>query len=1154
MSADTITGRVSIAQEDRFLLEDKQGGHRLFLLAHNCRLTPQDLRDLCRRQQRIRVHFSSPQGLIAAVAHSIEASDGDDHAAAHGLPETISGFLRDWSLPRQLRGQSNRSDAARSSGSERWQARLATADKVGTSICCYCAVGCAQLVYAKDGKVIHVEGDPRSPINQGTLCPKGAATFDLLNSPLRLNHVLYRAPGSDHWEQKPLDWAMDRIAHLVKQTRDETFVRTAPNGSTVNHTLAIGSLGGATLDNEENYLIKKLFGGGLGMVWIENQARVCHSASVPSLGATYGRGAATLAQWDLANSDCVVVMGSNMAENHPIAFRFVVQAKEKGATIIHVDPRFTRTSALADIYAPIRTGTDIAFLGGIIHHLLEEDLWFKEYALAYTNIATIIDPRFHDADALDGFFSGWNEKKSAYETESWQYQGEEVPSSLAEHSTNTTESFSEKTKRMEKGPPPTDPTLRHPNCVYQIMRRHYARYTPEMVERVTGCPQATFLKVAEALARNSGPERTGAFCYAVAWTHHTTGVQIIRAAGIIQGLLGNTGRPGGGILALRGHCSIQGSTDIPSLYNMLPTYLPQPNGYKAHKTLDKYLRHETTPTGWWHNFPKYAVSLLKAWYGESATRENQFGYEWLPKIVGDHSQLPMTLAMRDGLIRGMMFLGQNPVIGGSNSRLIERGLANLEWMVVRDITETETAGFWRSGQLVRKGELKTADIKTEVFLMPGSLPGEKAGTFTNTHRLIQWHDKVVDGAGDNRSELWFVYQLGRRLRQLYAGSTDPKDAALLNLTFEYGPEDERGEPDPEAVLKEMNGYTVADRKQVDSFLHLKDDGSTACGAWLYCGIFPDAHTNKARSRRADGPDGPGTHLGWAFAWPANRRNMYNRASADPQGKPWSERKKLMWWDAEKHHWDGFDSLDFEPTKPPDYEPDWSKQPEGMDALDGRSAFIMIADGRCSLFVPSGLKDGPLPTHYEPVESPVRNPLYAQQDNPAAKKWERDDNAYHAVGDPRYPYSLTTYRLTEHHSGGTPTRSVPVTAELQPEGFAEIPPELARELGIEHLDWVVISTARGEIETRAMITERLRPFVIDGRNIYQVGMLWHYGWSGYATGDIANALTSVVGEPNTSIHENKSLTCNLRKGRLSEQAPMPPAEHAHRVDTVIDQED
>jgi formate dehydrogenase major subunit len=855
---------------------------------------------------------------------------------------------------------------------------------------------------------------------------------------------------------------------------------------------------------------------------------------VPSLGASYGRGAATMPQWDLANSDCVVVMGSNMAENHPIAFRFVMQAKEKGATVIHVDPRFTRTSAMADMYAPIRSGSDIAFLGGIIHHLLENDLWFKDYALNYTNLSTIIDERFQDTSELDGLFSGWQDDERRYKYDSWQYQGMVMPSALAQHYVNTTESFSDATKRLTEGEPPRDPTLQHPNCVYQIMRRHYAAYTPEMVERVTGCPQATFLKVAEALARNSGRERTGAFCYAVGWTHHTTGVQIIRAAAIIQGLLGNVGRPGGGILALRGHCSIQGSTDIPTLYNLLPGYLPQPNAYKPQETFEEYLQSEQTPTGWWYYFPKYAVSLLRAWYGDKGNADNGWGYGWLPKIVGDHSQLPMSLAIRDGLIRGLLVLGQNPAVGGHNSnRVVQRGLANLDWLVVRDFAETETASFWHDGHPVRSGELRPQDIKTEVFLLPTSLAtGEKEGTFTNTHRLVQWHDKVVDAPGDCRSDLWFVYHLGRRLKELYADSSDPKDDPIKNLTWDYPTKGERQEPSAEAVLKEMNGYTWADRKQVGSYKELKDDGSTACGAWIYSGIYPEENHNQARSRRPDGPDGPGTHLGWGFAWPSNRRTLNNRASADPDGKPWSERKRLVWWDETEQKWQSPDEIDFETSKPPNYEPDWSKKPSGMEALSGKDPFIMIADGKCALFVPSGLKDAPLPTHYEPVDSPVNNPLYKQQDNPAAKKWDRDFNEYHAVGDPRYPHVMTTYRLTEHHSGGTPTRSVATTAELQPEGFAEIPPELANELGIANLDWVVLSTARGEVETKALVTERLRPFDINGKHVYQIGMPFHFGWKGYATGDIANVLTSVVGDPNTAMHEGKALTCGLRKGRIA----------------------
>ena len=457
-----------------------------------------------------------------------------------------------------------------------------------------------------------------------------------------------------------------------------------------------------------------------------------------------------------------------------------------GRRSIHVDPRFTRTSALANIHAPIRSGTDIAFLGGIIHHILENDLWFRDFVLAYTNIATIIEDGYQDPEQTGGIFSGFNADTGSYKQDTWQYKGKIVPSSISEHRVQT----QEKPKggdfeAMTEGPPPTDPTLQHPNCVYQIMRRHYARYTPEMVERVTGCPRDTFLAVANALTRNSGREKTGAFCYAVGWTHHTVGVQIIRAAAIIQGLLGNIGRPGGGILALRGHASIQGSTDIPTLYNMLPTYLPQPNVFHQHGTLQNYLDTETPTTGWWANMPKYVVSLLKAWYGEHARPDNEWGYQFVPKLTGDVSQLPMTLSMLDGVMKGQFILGQNPVVGAVNSDLVERGLAKLDWLVVRDFAMTETANFWQKGRLVQRGELRPEDIGTEVFFLPSSLAGEKDGTVTNTSRLVQWHDAVLEPPGDSRSDLWFIYHLGKRLKQLYADSTESRDAAIQALTWTY---------------------------------------------------------------------------------------------------------------------------------------------------------------------------------------------------------------------------------------------------------------------------------------------------------------------------------------------------------------------------------
>ena len=838
-----------------------------------------------------------------------------------------------------------------------------------------------------------------------------------------------------------------------------------------------------------------------------------------------------MALWDLENADVIVNMGSNMAENHPIAFRFVVEAQRRGATLIHVDPRFTRTSAMADIHATIRPGTDIAFLGGLIHYILERDLWFREFALNYTNIAHVIEDGYSDPETGDGLFSGFDATAKSYKEDTWQYKGKKVPSSIAEHRVSSQESGPDK-ETMSDSPPPMDPTLQHPNTVYQIMKRHYARYTPEMVERVTGVSAATFLRIADLIAKNSGREKTGAFCYAVGWTHHTTGVQIIRACSIVQSLLGNIGRPGGGIMALRGHISIQGSTDIPTLYNMLPTYLPQPNAFHAHGTLRDYIETETPPTGWWNNFPKYAVSLLKAWYGENATAGNEYGYQHLPKLTGDLSQLPMTMAMADGVVKGQFIVGQNPVVGAVNSDLVERGLSKLEWLVVRDFAMSETANFWQKGRLVQRGELTPEQIDTEIFFLPAALVAEKDGSVTNTSRLVQWHDVVCNAPGDSRSDLWFIYHLGKRLKQLYADSTEAKDRAIQDLTWTYPERGERHEPDAEAVLREINGYTVADRKQVEKYQDLKDDGSTACGGWMYCGIYPKDGHNVARSRKPDGPEGPGGHLGWAFAWPSNRRTLYNRASADPAGKPWSEAKKLVWWDEEAGVWTGTDIPDFLPDRRPDYRPDWTKKPHGMDAHGGQLPFIMESDGYCQLFVPSGLKDGPLPSHYEPVESPVHNALYGQQHNPTAHIWQRPGNELHGVGDARFPYVFTTYRLTELHCGGVIGRVTPHTAELQPEAFVEISPELAGELGISNLDWTVLTTLRGEIEVKAMVTERMRPLTIDGRIVHQVGMPWVFGWEGYARGDVANVLLAITGDANTSIHTTKAITVNLHRGRLA----------------------
>jgi formate dehydrogenase major subunit len=792
-------------------------------------------------------------------------------------------------------------------------------------------------------------------------------------------------------------------------------------------------------------------------------------------------------------------MGSNMAENHPVGFRWPMKAKERGATLIHVDPRFSRTSAVADLYVPIRSGSDIAFLGGLINYVLTHDTWFQEYVLAYTNASSIVGDDYVDAEDNGGIFSGYDAKSATYDSASWAYAGQR------------------------------DETLQHPRCVFQILKRHYARYTPEMVERICGTPQSQFLQVAEILTKNSGRERTSAICYAVGWTQQSYGAQIIRAAGILQLLLGNIGRPGGGIMALRGHASIQGSTDVPTLFDLLPGYLPHPAATNGDDTLELYMRVATVRGGYWSNLPKFTVSLLKAWYGDAATEANEFGYQWIPKLTGDHSHVSTSAAMADGKVKGFVVFGQNPANGSPHSGLQRRALTQLDWMVAIDLYETETAAFWYAAP---EG-WKPADIKTEVFLIPTAGPPEKDGTFTNTQRLLQFHDKAVDPPGDARSDLWFLYHLGRRLKDLYRESTEPRDQGLLNLTWDYLPEHPnpewriKDEPSDEKVLMEINGYTVADRRQVPDFERLKDNGSTACGVWIYSGVFPGPEQNLAR-RRSRTPDNY-VDPEWGFAWPANRRILYNRASADPAGRPWSERKKYIWWDAAAGQWTGKDVPDFPLKKAPDTAP--KEQGVGVELHSGSDPFTLKADGRGWLFAPSGVKDGPLPTHYEPLESPVANALYARQDSPVARRFSRKDNAISPPGDPRYPYIVTTYRVTEQYTSGVMSRWNSWLSELMPEMFAEISPELAAEKGIANLDWVTVSTPRNQIECKALVTRRIRPFRLNGKLVHAVGLPYHWGYKGLVKGAMANDLIALSEEPNVYIQEDKALTCDLRKGRL-----------------------
>jgi formate dehydrogenase major subunit len=816
---------------------------------------------------------------------------------------------------------------------------------------------------------------------------------------------------------------------------------------------------------------------------------------------------------DIQNAD-VIMATSNMAENHPVGFQWVMKAKERGAKLIHVDPRYTRTSAAADLHVPLRSGTNIVFFGGLIRYAIENNLYFRDYVVHFTNASFLIDPAFKTPTDLEGLFMGYDPTRKSYDRSTWKYQLD------------------------GEGNPRRDLTLRDPNSVFQLLRRHYSRYTVEMVEKVCGIPRAKFEETARLFCGNSGPDKTGTVTYALNLTQHTNGVENIRCLAMLQLILGNIGRPGGGIVALRGHANVQGATDLELLYHELPGYLPMPLR-DAHPDLTTYLEKETPKGGYWVNRPKFMVSLLKAFYGDAATKDNEFGYQWLPKRASAdaYSHQHIFADMYEGKIKGFLADGQNPAVGGPNAKLARAAMQKLDWLVVVDIFLTETAEVWKTPGT------NPRDVGTEVFFIPAAPAAEKDGSLTNTMRLIQWHQKAVNPPGMVQTDAQFFCTLAHRLQKLYAGSKKNRDKGFLAANFTYG--DTPDHPDMVQVLKEVNGFAteeITDKdgkvlykkgQAVATFGHLTDDGKTASGCWIYTGVLTEAPdgtiTNKADARKpADDKDYLGH--GWGFAWPANRRIIYNRASANLKGRPWSEKKKLVWWDAKAPgakpedkpgKWVGMDVPDFNPVLAP-------------DAKNGDKPFIMRSDLVGGLFGP--LNDGPFPEHYEPIESPVKNLLSATQTNPVAKIWRVADekNELAPVGSPDYPYVITTYRLTEHHLSGVMSRYLPMLAELHHSHFAEISQELAKELGIQNGEKVTVSSPRGKVHVTAMVTNRLKPFVINGKTVHQIGVPWHWGWKGVpqlpgSKGDITNDLSATVGDPNVYIQETKAFVCNVQKG-------------------------
>jgi formate dehydrogenase major subunit len=794
---------------------------------------------------------------------------------------------------------------------------------------------------------------------------------------------------------------------------------------------------------------------------------------------------------DLMNSDCILMMGANPAENHPVSFKWVMKAKEKGATLINVDPRFNRTSSKADIYAPLRSGSDIAFLGGMIKYILDNDLLFKEYVVNYTNAAFIVNRKF---GFEDGLFSGFNPETSSYDQSSWSFDTD------------------------KDGNPIKDPSLQNKRCVFQLLKNHYKRYDLDTVSQTTGTPKEKLLEVYKAYTSTGKKDKSATIMYAMGWTQHTKGVQNIRSMAIIQLLLGNIGVAGGGVNALRGESNVQGSTDQAILFHIIPAYMPTPRANWP--TLDDY--NATTPknndpqsANWWQNRPKYMSSLLKAMYPDAEPAQS---YNWMPKLdEGQNcSWLVMFDHMLEGKFKGFFAWGQNPASSGANSNKTREALAKLDWMVTVNLFDNETASFWKGPRM------DPSTVKTEVFFLPAGVSYEKEGSISNSGRWIQWRYAGPKPMGDCIPDGDMALELWKRIRKLYAkeGGVFPEPVMNFNKKDVANPEKHfPHEFDAHKVAKMMNGYfvkdvTIGDKTykagtQVPSFALLQDDGSTCSGNWLHCGSYTEAGNMMARrdKTQTDMQANIGLFPNWSWCWPVNRRVLYNRASVDLNGKPYAPNKAVIAWDGSK--WIG-------------------DVPDGGWKPGDKLPFIMRPQGVGQIFGP-GLKDGPLPEYYEALECPFEEQLFSSQlHNPTALHF-KGKGEKHMVCDPRFPFIGTTYRVTEHWQTGVMTRWTPWLLECEPQQFAEIDPELARLRGIENGENVIVESIRGEVRAVAIVTPRIQPFTVQGQTLHMVGLPWHFGWVHPKNGgDSANLLTPSAGDPNTGIPETKAFMVNIRK--------------------------
>ena len=875
---------------------------------------------------------------------------------------------------------------------------------------------------------------------------------------------------------------------------------------------------------------------------------------------------------DIKNTDMMLIMGGNPAENHPCGFKWAIEAKRnRNAKMIVVDPRFTRTAATSDLFVQIRAGSDIAFLGGVLRYALENNRIAKDYLVNYTNAAFIVKEGFKLPD--DGLYSGFDPATQVYDKSSWNYEaGGDLSgfaakaSGPAHHENSATggaphsEASASHTGLSENGgtgqghqgggpvgakategakpatmPPDVayDLTLQHPRCVYQLLKEQYSRYTPDVVERITGIPKEQFLKAADlytSIRKDGDMKQVATIMYAVGWTQHSFGTQIIRTAAILQLLLGNVGRAGGGVNALRGHSNIQGATDMGGVYDIWPGYLKVPS--PADTDLKTYTERTTPksskPSAWdsfnyWSNTPKFAVSFLKSFYGDAAQKENDFAFSWMPKIDRNYSWTQLWDNMYRGNVKGLFAFGMNGVSIGPDSQKNIDALKKADWLVVGEIYPDETSEFWRSPGITAD-EMKT--INTTVYRLACAGFAEKDGSMTNSARWLQWKNIAVPPPGEARLDQDIVAQIFLTIRELYKKEGGKFPDPILNVTWAYT---DPAHPSLSEVAKEVNGKALADLtdpktqqvikrgQQLPGFAWLKDDGTTACGNWIYAGSWTEAGPQLAR-RGTEDPSGMGVYQNWAWSWPANRRVLYNRASCDPAGKPWDPQRKQVWWNESAQLWVGNDVPDFKVDSPP---------------KDHMGPFIMMPEGVGRIFAPlAAFADGPFPEHYEPMESPVDNALHPKQNNnPVVKKFSTPADKYGTPGE-GFNIVCTTYRLTEHYHYWT--KNNPMNVQLIPEPFVEIPAELAQELGIKGNDKVKVTSARSFYVAKAFVTKRIKPMTVDGKKVYQIGIPIHQGYRGIQEDadrnarTIVNRITPTVIDPNAYTPEFKGFLVKLEK--------------------------